>query len=144
MKKNRLLSSFLHILLFVIVEIIFVFLVLREFPEVSFFEDLWIIHLLYWISIFVAWFARESIESYQVKFLFTYIPVVFHIVWHLYIWEQTIELIENHWQEHSSAFWLIIATICTWIIIFMWEYLLHRKYHCEHNHEKVHKHCKED
>lgn len=144
MKKNRLLSSFLHILLFVIVEIIFVFLILREFPEISFFEDLWIIHLLYWISIFVAWFARESIKSYQVRFLFTYIPVVFHIAWHLYIWEQTIELIENHWHEDTSIFWLIISTISVWILIFIWEYLLHKKYHCDFHHDKVHKHCKED
>jgi hypothetical protein len=142
MKKNRIISSFLHILLFVVVEILFVFLILKEFPEVSFFEDLWIIHLAYWISIFVAWFTREHIKSYQVKFLFSYIPVVFHIVWHIYIWEITLEQIESH--SISSDFWLIISTICAWVIIFIWEYLLHRKYHCEHNHDKVHKHCKED
>lgn len=144
MKKKSIVSLFLHLLLFVVVEIIFVFLILREFPEVSFFEDLWIIHLAYWISIFVAWFTREHINSYQVKFLFTYTPVVFHIFWHLYIWEKTIWFIENNWHTPSSNFWLIISTISVWILIFIWEYLLHKKYHCDHHHDKVHKHCKEE
>lgn len=144
MKKNRIISSLLHILLFVVVEIIFVFLILHEFPEISFFEDLWIVHLLYWISIFIAWFLRENIKSYITKFFLTYIPVVFHIWWHLYLWEVTLEHIEHHWHEHWSDIWLIIWTICAWILIFIWEYLLHKKYHCEHNHAKVHKHCKED
>lgn len=142
MKKKSIISSLLHLLLFVIVEIFFVFIILKEFPEVSFFEDLWIIHFIYWISIFVAWYVRENIKSYQVKFLFSYIPVVFHIVWHLYLWEITLEQIDQH--SHSSDFWLIVSTICLWIFIFVWEYLLHRKYHCEHNHDKVHKHCKDD
>ncbi len=144
MKKNRIISSLLHVLLFVIVEILFVFLILNEFPEVSFFEELWVIHLIYWISIFVAWFLREHIKSYIVKFYMTYIPVVFHIAGHLYIWEKTIEQIENQTRIHTSDFWLIISTICLWIFIFIWEYLLHKKYHCEHSHAKVHKHCKEE
>lgn len=140
--KKKLLSSFLHILLFVVIEVLFVFIVLHEFPEVSFFEDLWIIHIIYWISIFVAWYIRENIHKFQIRFLATYIPVVFHIIWHLYIWEETIKHIEVN--SYSSEFWIIISTVILWIFIFIWEYLLHTKYHCEHHHWKAHKHCKND
>jgi len=88
--KKKLLSSFLHIIAFVIAEILFVFIILHEFPEVNFFEYLWIIHLLYWFSIFVAWYIRELVNNYKIKFLASYSPVVFHIMGHLYIWEKTI------------------------------------------------------
>lgn len=90
----------------------------------------------------MAWYVRENVKSYQIKFLFSYIPVVFHIAWHLYLWEITLEQIDKH--NHTSDFWLIVSTICLWIFIFVWEYLLHKKYHCEHNHEEVHKQCKEN
>lgn len=140
--KKKLLSSFLHILLFVVIEVCFVFVILHEFPEISFFEELWIIHLSYWILIFIAWYVRESIDNYKVRFLSTFLPVVFHIVWHLYIWEETIHNIEE--QAHASDFWLIVSTIILWIFIFLWEYLLHKRYHCESHHHKVHKHCKEE
>lgn len=140
--KQKLISSFLHILLFVVIEVSFIFIILHEFPEISFFEDLWIIHLSYWIFIFIAWYIRESINNYKVRFLATYSPVVFHIVWHLYLWEETINHIEVH--SHTTEFWLIISTIVLWIFIFVWEYLLHKRYHCESHHAKAHKHCKED
>lgn len=140
--RQKLISSFLHILVFVIIEISFVFVILHEFPEVSFFEDLWIIHLSYWLFIFIAWYIRESINNYKVRFFATYSPVVFHIVWHLYLWEETIKHIEV--QSHTTEIWLVISTIVLWIFIFIWEYLLHKRYHCEHHHAKTHKHCKED
>jgi len=38
--KKEFLSSFLHILLFVVIEVLLVFVILHEFPEISFFEDL--------------------------------------------------------------------------------------------------------
>lgn len=140
--KKRLISSLLHILLFVLVEIAFVFIILREFPEISFFEELWIIHLSYWFLIFVAWYLRESINNYKVRFLATYVPVVFHIIWHIYLWEEALHQVESH--AHTSEFWLVVSTIILWIFIFAWEYLLHKRYHCESHHAKAHKHCKED
>nr|MDD3720580.1 hypothetical protein [Candidatus Gracilibacteria bacterium] len=140
--RKRIISSLLHVLLFVIIEILFVFVILHEFPEVSFFEDLGVVHLLYWVSIFVAGYIRENIQKYQIKFLATYIPVVFHIIGHLYIGEETINHIGTH--SHSTEFWLIISTISLGVFIFIGEYLLHKKYHCDHSHQKVHKHCKED
>lgn len=140
--KKRLISSLLHILLFVLVEIAFVFIILREFPEISFFEELWIIHLSYWFLIFVAWYLRESINNYKARFLATYVPVVFHIIWHIYLWEEALHQVESH--AHTSEFWLVVSTIILWIFIFAWEYLLHKRYHCESHHAKAHKHCKED
>lgn len=139
--KKRLLSSFLHILLFVLIETAFVVIILHEFPSVSFFEDLGIIHLLYWIALFIAWFVRESLKNFQVKFLATYLPIVLHVVGHFYIWHETLSLV--HSEEHSGI-WLLISTVVLGILIFLWEYLLHNKYHCETHHERVHKHCHDD
>lgn len=139
--KKRLLSSLLHILVFVSIEIAFVFLVLHEFPEISFFEELWIIHLAYWLFIFVAWYLRDIFKNYKTKFLATYLPVLFHVLGHLYIWHETIDLID---KSHShNDLWLIVSTIVLWIFIFIWEYLLHTRYHCETHHDKVHKHCRD-
>lgn len=137
--KQRLLSSFLHILVFVVIEIAFVFIILHEFPEISFFEELWFIHLSYWVMIFLAWYLRESLKWYKIRFLATYLPVLFHVFWHLYIWHETVELIWAH--SHGSEFWLIISTVVLWIFIFLGEYLLHKKYHCDSHHESLHKHC---
>lgn len=143
--KKRLLSSLLHIWVFVLIEIAFVFVVLHEFPEVSFFEELGMVHLIYWIMIFIAWFVRENLRSYKTKFIATYLPVVFHILGHVYIWHETMELVEEHAHHaHGSPFWLIVSTIILWIFIFAGEYLLHKRYHCESHHHKAHKHCKED
>lgn len=139
--KKRLLNSLLHILLFICIEVAFVFIVLHEFPEVSFFEELWIIHLIYWLLIFIAWYLRDIFKSYKTKFVATYLPLLFHVFWHFYVWHETIYLIDKH-NNHSDI-WLIVSTIILWIFIFIWEYLLHNKYHCESHHDKVHKHCKD-
>ncbi|MDD4151078.1 MAG: hypothetical protein PHR68_00480 [Candidatus Gracilibacteria bacterium] len=140
--KKKLLSSLLHILLFVVIEICFVFIILHEFPEIGLFEKLGVVHLIYWILVFIAGYIRESIENYKIRFLTTFLPVVFHILGHLYIGEETIHQIEKH--SHASEFWLIISTIILGIFIFVGEYLLHKRYHCESHHHKAHKHCKEE
>lgn len=143
--KKRLISSLLHIWVFVIIEIAFIFIILHEFPEIGFFEKLWFIHLIYWIFIFIAWYIRENLKSYKTRFLATYSPVVFHILWHIYIWNITIKTIaDNSEHAHNSSFWLTVSTIILWCFILAWEYLIHKKYHCDSHHKKVHKHCKEE
>ncbi|GEM_PF-1608739 len=81
--KIRTISS--HILLFVLIEILFVFAVLHEFPEVSLFEKLGIVHISYWIILIGAGFWRERLQKYWQKFLATYLPVVYHMLGHIYI-----------------------------------------------------------
>lgn len=139
--KKRLFSSLLHILIFVIIEIAFIMIILHEFPAVSFFEKIWIIHLFYWIAIFVAGYIRESMRSFQTRFLATYLPILIHVLGHLYIGHETLEIATQH-TEHSNI-WILVSTFVLWIFIFVGEYLLHNKYHCETHHESVHKSCKE-
>lgn len=139
--SKKLLSLISHLWLFLVIEILFVFVILHEFPEISLFEKLWIVHFSYWILLIVAWFIRERIHTYRKKFLATYIPLVYHIAWHIYLWLATVETIEKH---HHDVSWMIIATIAFWFIIFFWERLLHKKTHCDSCHAETHKHCHED
>lgn len=140
MKKN-ILSSLIHLWVFVVIEVLFVFLVLHEFPEISLIESIGIVHLIYWISIFIAWFLRARFKKYIFKFLATFLPVLFHVLWHIYIGHNTLEHAATH--SHGSPIWLIISTLTLWVFILIWEYLIHQKYHCDVHHESVHKDCKE-
>lgn len=83
--KAKIRTISLHILLFVLIEILFVFAVLHEFPEVSLFEKLGIVHISYWIILIGAGFWREKLQKYWQKFLATYLPVVYHMLGHIYI-----------------------------------------------------------
>lgn len=139
--NKKLLSLISHLWLFLVIEVLFVFVVLHEFPEISLFEKLWIVHLSYWILLIIAGFIRERVHVYRKKFLATYIPLVYHIAWHIYLWIATVEIIEEH--QHHDISWMIIATIALWVIIFLWERLLHKKTHCDSCHAEAHKHCHE-
>jgi hypothetical protein len=143
MKKN-LLSLSSHIAVFVAIEILFVFLILHEFPEITLFEKLGIVHISYRILLVIAGLIREKLVTYRKKFLATYVPVVYHIAGHIYVGVATVESIQNHTPGDShSIFWMITATIALGIIIFIGEWLLHRKVHCDTCHQEVHQHCKE-
>ena len=141
--KKKILTILRHILVFVGIEILFVFAVLHEFPEVGLFEVLGIIHISYWVLLIIAGIIREKLAHYWQKFLATYIPVVYHVLGHIYIGYVTIESVESHGHEHTLM-WLIIATISLGILIFVGEWLLHRTSHCSHHHQSVHQHCKAD
>ncbi|MBW7954874.1 hypothetical protein H3C61_03610 [Candidatus Gracilibacteria bacterium] len=138
--KKRLLSSFLHIILFILIEIAFVFLVLHELPTINLLEEIGIIHLVYFLFLFIAGYLRDLLKGYKTRFLATYLPVLFHVLAHIYIGHETIDLIDNN--NHGDL-WLIISTIVLGVFIFIGEYLLHTRYHCETHHNKVHKHCKD-
>lgn len=140
--KIRTISS--HILLFVLIEILFVFVVLHEFPEVGLFEKIGVVHISYWILVIGAGFWREKLHKYWQKFLATYLPVVYHMAGHIYVGYVTIQSVEAHTPgtEHN-LWWLIWATVSLWILIFVGEWLLHRKTHSDHCHQDVHAHCED-
>ncbi len=142
--SKKIVSFVSHLAVFIIIEMLFVFVILHEFPEISLFETIGIVHITYWILLIIAGVMREKLKSYWQKFLATYIPVLFHIGWHIYVGMVTLESIEehHHWEEHNMV-WMIVATLALWILIFVWEWLLHKKYHCDTCHWEVHKHCKE-
>ena len=94
--KNKIRTISSHILVFVLIEILFVFVVLHEFPEVGLFEKIGIVHITYWILVIGAGFLRERLHKYRQKFLATYLPVVFHMAGHIYVGYATIESVEAH------------------------------------------------
>jgi hypothetical protein len=67
------------------VEILFVFIVLHEFPKVSLLEKVGVVHITYWILVIGAGLWREHLHTYWKRFLATYIPVVYHIIGHIYV-----------------------------------------------------------
>lgn len=54
--------------------------------------------------------------------------------------ETVVEQDHIHGQEHSIL-WMVIATIALGILIFIGEWLLHKKEHCDVCHSETHKHC---
>lgn len=141
--KKKFWSLLAHVSIFVIIEILFVLLILREFPKISLLSTVWIIHLGYWFVVLIAGILREKIKPYRWKFLASYLPVLMHIIWHVYIMYLTVDTVmqDDHWRETHSLFWLIITTCALWVLIFLGERLLHRKQHCDTCHAQTHKKC---
>lgn len=144
MAKNR--KSFsLHLLLFVVVEILFVVVIFHEFPETNVFTAIGVGHLAYWIIVLLAGIYRESVKHVWQRFLATYIPIVYHVALHLWIWVETLQAEEVYIDEHAGEHtWIVIWTIVAWLLILWWEWLLHRKFHCDTHHILAHAHCEEE
>lgn len=139
----RSLKSFgLHLGLFFVIEIIFVFVLFREIPETGLFTTIGIAHISYRALLLLAGLGRSYAKTVTQRFLATYIPVVYHLIIHLWIIAETIATHKDHWEYENI--WLIIGVIFTWILIYRWETLLHRKYHCDTHHQHTHQHCRED
>lgn len=135
----------LHLLLFLVIEIIFVFLIFREFPETNLLSMIGVLHTSYWwVLIFAAWIRERCSKVWQ-RFLATYIPVLYHLAIHIIAGRVAIEEY-GHGQHHDeqNLLWMTIAAICTGILIFVGEYLLHRNVHCETHHADAHKHCHDE
>jgi len=141
MTKNR--RSFgLHLLLFVFVEVIFVLILFRELPETSLLSAIGIGHVSYWLIILFAWAIREHLRYVRQRFLATYLPIVYHVVVHLWIGAETIHAGELHHEGEEIR--IIIWAIIAGGLILRWEILLHRKYHCDTHHISAHEHCCEE
>lgn len=140
-KKNL----FYYLLWFVAIEIIFLLLIFREVPHIWLFSAIWILHLLFFISIFISWYLRVKSDNLILKFIYTYTPVVLHLIIHIIVWLWLLHLFEHshshHHHDEHEIIWMIIWVIIAWIIIFIWEKLLHNKVHCETHHQKLHKSC---
>jgi lysylphosphatidylglycerol synthetase-like protein (DUF2156 family) len=132
----------LHLLLFLVIEVIFVFLIFREFLETDLLTAIGILHTSYWwVLLFAAW-IREKCQRVWQKFLATYLPIVYHVGIHLIAGRMSVEehMHEEHHDEHSLMR-IIIASIAAGVLIFIGEYLLHRTTHCETHHADAHVHC---
>lgn len=133
-------SFFLHLLLFLVIELIFVFLIFREFPETHLLSLVGILHTSYWAVLIFAGWIREKCSQVWQKFLASYLPIVYHVAIHFIAGRVSIETMGEHHDEHSLP-WIIIASISAGILILIGEYLLHRNLHCATHHASAHAHC---
>lgn len=143
MKKN--IHYFgLHLLSFVVIEIIFVFLLFRELPETNLITLIGILHTSYWAVLLFAWWVREYLHQVWQKFLATYVPVLYHLFVHLYAGRAAVSMHEAEVGELHSEHdlpWMIGGAVLLGLLIFAGEYVLHRKLHCDTHHTKAHQHC---
>ena len=134
-----------HLGLFALIEIIFVLIIFREFPETNLLTLIGILHTSYWGVILLAWWLREKYAHHVwQKFFCTYVPVVYHVFIHIYAGIETVHQMTEHVGEHHdehSMTWLIVGTVSAWVLIALGEYWLHRTTHCETHHISAHKHC---
>jgi hypothetical protein len=126
-----------------VIEVIFVFLIFREFLETDLLTAIGILHTSYWwVLLFAAWIREKCTKVWQ-RFLATYVPIVYHVIIHLIAWWISVEDMWQHHDEHSLL-WIIIASISAGVLILVGEHLLHRTTHCETHHAAAHIHCHDE
>lgn len=147
MKRYSWLLLLQHLLLFLIVEIIFVLVIFRELPETNLLTLMGVLHTSYRCVLVLAWWLRIH-YAYRVwqKFLCTYIPVVYHVVTHVAASLIILEEMSDHGEHHSNPdiLRLWIGTFSAWMLIALGEYWLHRTTHCDTHHAIAHKHCHDE
>lgn len=143
MKKISLVSMLTHLAVFLVVELVFVLLVFREFPSISLVSLTGILHLSYWAIVIGAGLIRELYaKAVWHKFFCTYFPVVYHIVIHVYLGRHLVHDHHGHDHHHDHEMGrIIVGTIIAGGLIALGEYRLHRTSHCATHHQQAHQHC---
>jgi hypothetical protein len=146
---NSSIKNFLsHLLLFTCIEIIFVLIIFREFPQTNLLTLIGLLHTSYRWIVLLAWRLREKYAHLvRQKFLCTYLPVLYHVVIHVYVGVETVHEMTEHTGEHHdehSMTWLIVGTISAGVLIALGEYWLHRTRHCDTHHHSTHIHCHDE
>jgi hypothetical protein len=116
MNSTQLKSYTFHLLLFVAIEIIFVFVLFREIPETNIFSAIGIGHTLYRIILLIAGFVRERSKRVWQRFLATYMPVVAHLVIHFWVGVETLHAHEG--EHHDETIWLLLGVIAVGVLIY--------------------------
>ncbi len=136
-----------HLLVFMLIEIIFVLLLFRELPETNLITLIGVLHTSYWVILLLAGWLREYLHKVRQKFLATYLPVLYHLVTHLYAGRAAVEMhaeeVGELHAEHELP-WMIGGALLLGILIFAGEWMLHRKLHCDTHHQKAHAHCHDE
>lgn len=136
-----------HLLVFIGIEVLFVILLFRELPETNLITLIGVLHTSYWIILLFAWRLRERMHSVRQKALCTFLPVIYHVFIHLYAWRAALEMHHEkagHAHDEHELGRMIAGAVLLWVLIFVGEYLLHRKLHCDSHHDKTHQHCHDE
>ncbi len=142
MKRGK--SFLLHLLAFIAIEVIFVLILFREWPETNLYTMIGILHTSYRAILIIAGWMRERLARVWQKFLATYIPVLYHLAIHVYV---AVEAVHLHHEEHHGEhdmIWIFIGAVLLGILIYVGETLLHRKIHCDTHHADAHNHCHDE
>lgn len=135
-------TFWIHLLFFIAIEVIFVLLLFRELPETNLITLIGVLHTSYWVILLFAWWLREKMHQVWKKALCTYLPVLYHLFIHLYAGRAALEMHhEEHAHDEHELIRMIAGAVLLGILIFVGEYLLHRKLHCDSHHISAHKHC---
>lgn len=141
MRKN---SFILHLLLFIGIEIVFVFLLFRELPETNLMTLIGVLHTSYRAVLVLAGRIREKrATKRRHKFSATYLPILYHVFIHVYATLFAVQQQVNELHHEHELQRIVAGSLLLGVLIFWGEWLLHKKYHCDHHHHKVHKYCKE-
>lgn len=130
--------------MFLLIELIFVVLIFREFPSFSLVSMTGILHLSYWGLVIVAGLVRERYaRAVWQKFCCTYLPVVYHVVIHIVLAVYMVHEHHDHAHHHHEheLGWMIGGTLVAGILIALGECWLHRTRHCMTHHQQAHQHC---
>lgn len=92
----------LHLGLFVLVELVFTVLIFRELPALSLLTSIGIVHCTYLVLVLIAGWLREETHPVWAKFLCTYVPIVIHVIGHVWVAELMVEEVIEHTHAHEE------------------------------------------
>ena len=148
MNSQSIKNFLLHLGTFAVVEIIFVLIIFREFPETNLLTLIGVLHTSYrGVIVLAGWLREKYAHRVRQKFLCTYLPVLYHVIIHIYAGIVTVhEMAEHAGEQHDehSMTWLIVGTVAAGILIALGEYRLHRTRHCDTHHLSTHEHCHDE
>ena len=126
MKTKKLL---LHVILFVVIEILFIWFLFGEIPSVSFFTSIGIGHLLYFISLLAFGYLRLRSNNYLVRSMSFLLPIVLHAIIHVVVISDEVH---DHCMHHNyDKIYLIVMAIAISCMVIIVEYIFHKKeVHC--------------
>lgn len=122
--KNALKNFLCHMLFFVAVELLLVYLIFNEWPTTHFFTWLGLSHVIYFISLpFFGWWRIKE-KNLIGKIGATTLPLVLHVIVHLVPF---VDEMDHHYGHEHNMVWVIIMLIIAFTVIMCGEYLLHKK-----------------
>jgi len=87
----------LHLGLFAVIEIIFVLIIFREFPQTNLLTLIGVLHTSYrGVVVLAGWLREKYAHFVRQKFLCTYLPVLYHVIIHVYVGIETVHEMTEH------------------------------------------------
>jgi len=126
-------------IVFGLVEILFVLFIFHEIHIGDFATLSGVLHLSYWLVVLGCGWLRTRWSNVLFKAICTWFPIVYHVLLHVVMAGY---LVHTHHDGHDhSLMMLIVLSIISLGLVFAWEYVIHRRWHCVTHHDHAHVHC---